>query len=445
MTQAVFTQGSTLKHILVMTGASSIGLATMFTVDLVDIWFLSLLGKEELPAAVGFAGTLLFFFTSVSIGLQIAMGALVSRSEGARDRPRAGLFCTNVLIYSLSFSVAVIIPAWIYLESLLAFLGASGKTLDYALIYANILLPAAPLLAMGMCCASAIRAVGDAKSSMYITLAGAAVNAVLDPIFIFVFEWGIAGAAWASVAARVTLLGLGLYILVTKHGLPQPFNTSRLVEDISAISRVAIPAMLTNLATPIGSSYVIKEMATYGDSAVAGGAVLGRIAPVAFVLIFAISGAIGPIIGQNYGAKRFDRLMSVMLNALMVTFVYVLAMWLILFFLRGFIIDAFGATGEGAKLIDFYCKFLIGAFLFNGMLFMGNACLNNLNRALWSTAFNFGRVFIGTIPMVYLFSNWYGSVGVVVGELAGGVVFGLLSYTFVLLYIKHLERINVTK
>ena len=72
-----------MRHVLVMTGASATGLIAMFAVDMVDMYFLTLLGEQELAAAVGFAGTLLFFLISVSIGLQIALGALVARSEGA--------------------------------------------------------------------------------------------------------------------------------------------------------------------------------------------------------------------------------------------------------------------------------------------------------------------------------------------------------------------------
>ena len=145
--KAVFTQGSTLKHLLVMTSASAVGLLTLFFVDLVDIYFLSLLGEQELAAAVGFAGTLLFFLTAICIGLQIAMGALVSRAEGAHDRPMAQRYCTNTLWFSGLFAVLVSVPVWWQLESLLSFLGASGRTLQLALAYSNILMPTMAILA----------------------------------------------------------------------------------------------------------------------------------------------------------------------------------------------------------------------------------------------------------------------------------------------------------
>ena len=107
MTRAVFTQGTTWRHVLVMTGASATGLLTMFSVDLVDMYFLTLLGEHELVAAVGYAGTLMFFLVAVSIGLQIALGALVARSEGAHRRDLARRYCTSGLVFNLLVSVVI--------------------------------------------------------------------------------------------------------------------------------------------------------------------------------------------------------------------------------------------------------------------------------------------------------------------------------------------------
>ena len=204
LTAAVFTQGSTMRHVLVMTGAGATGLLAMFGVDMVDMYFLTLLGEQELAAAVGFAGTLMFFLVAVSIGMQIALGALVARSEGAHRRDLAARYCTSGLLFNFAVSALLSLVFWLNLRYLLTLLGAQGQTLDYAVSYANILLPNTPILMLGMACAASIRAVGDARRSMWATVLGSLVNAVLDPIFIFTFGWGLEGAALASVAARWT-------------------------------------------------------------------------------------------------------------------------------------------------------------------------------------------------------------------------------------------------
>ena len=443
MTTAIFTQGSTLRHVVIMTGASTVGLVAMFTVDLVDMYFLSLLGEQELAAAVGYGGTLLFFLTAVSIGLQIGMGALVSRAEGAHRRDLAGRYCSNILIFSGAAAAVISAAAFLHLRELLELLGASGKTLEYALAYSRIIIPNTAVLALGMCAANAARALGDARRSMYATLIGSAVNAILDPILIFGMGWGIEGAAAASVVSRFVMMGIAFYAIFHVHRLPQPTSLTWLREDISPIVKVAGPAVLTNLATPIGSSVVLRTMSQFGDSAVAGAAIMGRIWPVAFAAVFALSGAIGPIIGQNAGAHRYDRVRRALLDALLCNVVYVLMIWLLLWSLQDLIVAAFSASDEAERLIRFAVTWLVGGFIFSGMLFVANASFNNLHKAHLATLFNFGRALLGTIPCVYLGAQWFGAPGVMAGEVAGAVFFGSLAFVAVLWQVRDLGRKQV--
>ncbi len=438
MARAVFLEGSTLRHVINMTSASAIGLVAMFAVDLVDMYFLSLLGEQELAAAVGYGGTLLFFLTAVSIGLQISMGALVSRAVGARRRDMASRYCSNILIFSGTAAALISGIGFWQLETLLGLLGATGKTLDYAVSYSQIIIPNTAILALGMCAANAVRALGDARRSMYATLGGSVVNAVLDPILIFVLDWGLEGAAVASAIARYAVLGIAFNALFRVHKLPGATSVALLKTDLSAIVSVAGPAVLTNLATPIGASFVLRTMSQFGDSAVAGAAIMGRIWPVAFAAVFALSGAIGPIIGQNAGARRYDRVRRALLDAVMCNLVYVLVMWLILWLSQDLIVQAFSATGEAERLIRFAVTWLVGAYIFSGMLFVANASFNNLHRAHLATLFNFGRALLGTIPAVYLGAQWFAAPGVMAGDAVGATVFGGLAFIAVLWQVRQL-------
>jgi len=438
MSTAVFTTGSTMRHVLIMTSASATGLLAMFGVDMVDMLFLTLLGEQELAAAVGFAGALLFFLVAVSIGLQIAMGALVARAEGARLRDLAGRFCSSALIFNTLTSLIICLVAWFFLHQLLAFLGAKGLTLEYATSYARILLPSMPLMVLGMSAAAGVRAVGDARRSMWATLVGSAVNAVLDPIFIFTFAWGLEGAAWASVVSRIAVLVVAMHALFKIHKLPQRLNMVEFLQDLRAILQIAIPAVLTNLATPIGASFVLISMAQFGDGAVAGAAIMGRITPLAFAAVFALSGAIGPIIGQNAGAGLYDRVRSTLLNAVSFGLVYVLFVWLVLWLCADFLVQAFSASPEAAELILFYCHWLVPAFMFNGTLFIANASFNNLHHPHWATLFNFFKMALGTIPAVYFGAQWYGARGVMAGEAVSAVIFGILALFAALSLVRRL-------
>jgi Na+-driven multidrug efflux pump len=297
-----------------------------------------------------------------------------------------------------------------------------------------------PILAMGMCAAAATRALGDARRSMYATLGGAAVNAVLDPILIFGLDWGIEGAAVASAISRYAVLAIACHAVFRVHRLPRPTTSALLRADIPIIMSLAGPAVLTNLATPVGSSFVLRTMAQFGDSAVAGAAIMGRISPVAFAAIFALSGAIGPIVGQNAGAGRYDRVRGALLNALMVIGVYVAVVWVVLWLLTDSIVAAFSAQGDAELLIRFTTNWLVGSFMFSGMLFIANASFNNLHRAHLATVSNFSRALLGTIPCVYLGAQWFGARGVMAGEALGAMIFGSLAFAAVMWQVRELER-----
>ncbi len=439
MTQAVFTRGSTMRHVLTMTMASSTALLAMFGVDLIDMYFLTLLGEQALVAAVGFAGTLVYFLVSVSIGMQIALGALVARSEGALRRDLAGRYCSSALLFNGGVSMVISILGWIFLPQLLELLGAKGATLEFAIRYGAIMLPSIPILVVGMSAAAGVRAVGDARRAMWATLLGSFVNAALDPLFIFTFGWGLEGAAWASVVARVVVLLVAWRAISSVHHLPRRVSYREFRQDLGPIMAIAGPAVLTNLATPIGNSYVLRTMSEFGDSAVAGAAIMGRIAPVAFAAVFALSGAVGPIIGQNAGAGLYHRVRGTLRNALLFNAVYVALVWLILAGCAEQIVRVFSASETAASLIYFYTYFLVGAFFFNGTLFVANACFNNLGRPRWATGFNFGKVLLGVIPAVYFGSQWYGAKGVFAGEAIGVVSFGVLAMMAAFLLANRLE------
>jgi len=149
-----------------------------------------------------------------------------------------------------------------------------------------------------------------------------------------------------------------------------------------------VPSVLTQIATPVGNAFVTGAISAFGDNAVAGWAVIGRVIPVAFAALFALSGSVGAILGQNLGAGRHDRLRSTMRDSLKVMVAYVLCVWLLLALGGGLIADVFNADGEARELIVFFCIFVAGTYVFNGAVFVANAAFNNLGFVLYSTVLN---------------------------------------------------------
>lgn len=438
--EAKFTQGSTMKHILVMSGAGSIGLMALFVVDLVDMLFISMLGQDELAAAVGFAGTLVFFSTSISIGTSIAMGALVSKSLGAKRHLEAQRISISTMMTALLISCTVSVIVYIFIPELLSLIGAKGYAAERAEAYLRILIPSGPLVAVGMAAGAGLRAAGDAKRSMWATLAGGIVNAILDPIFIFALEMNVEGAAWASVIARFTVFYFSVAPLVRVHNLVAMPSIIHWFGHSKAIFAIALPAILTNIATPFGNAIVTSAIAQFGEDYVAGFAVIGRLTPVCFAVIFALSGAVGPIIGQNYGAERYDRVEDTLKNSLFVTTIYTLVVCLLLYFLQDYVVAIFSLQGDAALIVTAFCTYVAISFIFNGTLFVANTSFNNLGKPLYSTALNLGKATLGTIPFVYLGADMFGALGVMYGQAVGTLLFGLIALVVLRKHISDIAK-----
>lgn len=422
-----FLEGSTMRHVINMTATGSIGLIAVFLVDVLNLIYVSQLGKPEITAAIGYASTLLFFHTSIGIGLSIATTAVVSRAVGAGEMQIAKQLAGSALYLITGISTLLVLLTYPLLSSFLNLLGAQGETAALAKRFCAIVLPSLPLLSLGMGLSGLLRAVGDGKRAMYVTLGAAAATAILDPLFIFSLRLGLDGAAYANICARLVLAGVGFYGVLKIHHLFAKPSADIFQRSVKAFANIGIPAIMTNVATPFGNAAVTTAIAKYGDSAVAGWAVISRLIPMAFAGLFALSGAIGPILGQNLGAKRFDRLRSTMRDSLQLTLIYVLVVWFLLAVFSSLIATAFDAHDLGRDVIVFFCIFVAGSFLFNGSLFVANAAFNNLGYPLYSTALNWGRATIGVIPFVYFGGLWFGARGVMAGYGLGVVFFGALS------------------
>jgi len=434
-----FVSGSILRHILEMTAAGAVGLMAIFLGDLANIYFLSLSGDQTVVAAVGYASSILFLSTSIGIGLSIATASIVAPAIGGGHREAARRLSTHAHVLTFAVSAALSAVLWLLIPQLLSLLGATGEAHAAATRYLKILIPTLPLLAGGMTSSSVLRSVGDAKRSMLVTLYGAIVNTILDAILILKLGLGIEGAAMSSTLARATVAGIGLYGVACVHKLLERPNLASMADDTPAFAAIALPAVLTNIATPVSNAYVTWAIAPYGNGAIAGWAVIGRIIPVAFGSVYALSGVVGPIIGQNWGARRIDRMRGVLTEALLVMTAFTAIAWLVLALLAYPLADLFKATGDARALIVFFCRWLSPLFVFLGAMFIANASFNTLGRAHLSTALNWARATIGTVPFVMAGGHLAGSEGVLAGHLAGGILFGTWA---VWLAYAHLEKIR---
>jgi len=435
-----FVTGSTMRHVAVMSATGSVGLVAVFAVDLLSLLYISWLGDPRLTAGVGLATIILFFAVSFNVGLMIAVGALVSRALGADERATArrlgGSASTHMALTGALVSL-VLLPL---IPWLLELMGASAETLPVARRFLTIVLPSNFLMALGMGFSGILRAVGDAKRAMYVTLSGGLATAVLDPILIFGLKLGTDGAAITTVISRLIFAYVGYSGAVGVHRLVARPRREDVIRDARPMFAIAAPAVLTNIATPVAIGFVTRVIAQFGERAIAASAIIDRLTPVAFGGLFALSGAIGPILGQNWGARRFERMRAILRDGIVLTALYVGTTWLMLVALRQPLAYLFNVTGVAAELLMFFC--LVSGFLwfFNGLLFLANASFNNLGFPLLSTAFNWGRATLGTIPMALLGARYGGPEGTIAAIGAGSFLFGTAAIVTAFWTVEKLRR-----
>ena len=413
-----------MRHVIVMTAATSAGLMSIFAVDLLSLLYISWLGDPKLTAAVGFASQVLFFSVSINIGISIAIGALVSRAHGKGDSAGARRLAASGLVHVFLIAALVSCIAWPLRREILALIGARGMALDVASTYLAITLPATVLLGLGMALASILRAVGDARRSMYVTLAGAVATALLDPVFIFGLGLGVPGAAIVTLISRFVFVAVGLNGAIRMHDLIATPDRKAASLDLVPIMAIAIPAVLTNLAAPVANAYTMRIFSQFGEAVVAAFAILDRLNPMAFGVLFALSSAVGPIMGQNLGAKLISRVRQVLTDCLTFATLYVVAVAILLRLAAPLIVQLFHAQGETAELLTFVCAYGGVLWLFLGAIFVANAAFNNLGFPLLSTLFNWGRATLGTLPFVTIGTARFGPEGGYVGLILGSALFG---------------------
>jgi len=161
-------------------------------------------------------------------------------------------------------------------------------------------------------------------------------------------------------------------------------------------------------------------------------------------VIFALTASIGPIIGQNYGAKLMDRVRRAITDSLLLAVGYAMLAWAALAIVAPWIVEAFDASGEAARFVVFFCRVGAAGWVFITCLFVANTVFNNLGFPLLSMVFNWGRATLGTIPFVALGAAYGGVEGAMIGAAAGAALFGVIGVAVAYGVVGRLANTNKT-
>ena len=420
-----FLHGSTMRHVLRMTLSGTAGITFLFVVDAANLFWISWLGETRLVAAMGFAFALQYFSISFGLGLMIATTALVSRAIGQGRRSEAREIAASTIVISALLQSFVAFVMVVYRHELVALVGAEGETAALTARYLLMTLPSLPIMAVGMIGGATLRAEGDAFRAMLTTMGPGAIAAIFDPILIVILDLGLDGAALAFWLSRIVMAVIAMSFVIKTHNLLARPSVTHVKKTARPFARIAGPTILTQLATPFGSYLLTTVIAGFGDSAVAAWAVINRLTVLAFGGIFSLSGAVGGIFGQNFGAGKIDRLYTTYRDGVIFCLVYPMLIWGLLVGSNDIIIALFSVDEDGAKILWAFTHIGAAAFTLTGISFVATAAFNNLGRPMYSTVINWVREAVVSLPLALWFSSLYGAPGVVYAQAAVALLIGL--------------------
>lgn len=283
------------------------------------------IGNDVRSGTLGLAGITIGFpimLIIMAFAMLIGIGAnsLVSIRLGEGKKDEAELILGNAMVLLVGVAVVISAIGLVFLEPLLRIFGASGAVLPYAKDYLSIILCGAVAQTVGFGMNNFIRAEGNPRIAMYTMLIGAILNTLLAPLFIFGFGWGIKGAGFATVLAQiVSAVWVMYHFLGGKSTLKIHLKNLRLKQPIvTKIITLGTAPFLMQLAASLLNGIMNKSLIVYGgDIAVSGMGVVMSITMLILMPIFGINQGAQPIIGYNYGARKFDRVKEALKLAVM--------------------------------------------------------------------------------------------------------------------------------
>ena len=431
-TRGKLTRGSIRGHLVTQTTPMIIGVAAIMSIGLVDAYFIGPLGRTEL-AAISFIFPISVALTSMGVGVMVGINSVVARALGEGDWDKAARRANFGMVFAVSVGVILGLTLFALLDPLFALMNADAATLPYIRAYMQPFALGFPLLMTIMGINGTLRGQGEARKTSYISICYAAANWVLDPILItgaFGIEGlGIVGATYATLTGWAIAIVLGLY-LIRKTDLP--FNPAliregRIGAPLGAIARVAAPAAFSNSINPIGLSVLTALVAIEGQAAVAGFGAAGRLQSFATVPLLALSGSIGAIVGQNWGASQYERARRAVRWAFGFCVVYGLLIALVLFGFGERFASLFSDDPAVVAQFDAYLRIAVWGYAGFGLLITANGVLNAVDKASLALLQSFARVFLVMMPFAWLLRGSWGADAIYAAELVANLAGGALG------------------
>ena len=439
--------GDPKKAILKLAVPMIIAMSVNTIYNLVDALWVS--GLEGGLKAVGFFFPFLFMAMAIAVGIGTGGGAAISRRIGAKDKTGADNVAVHTIVIMVIMAIIFTITFLIFTREI--FVLYAGDVIDIVVSYGRIMFAGTIIIFFTFVANSILRAEGDANRAMYMMMLGAILNIILDPIFIFILGFGVAGAAWATIISMSVTALIMVYWLFFKKDTYVSFNfrnfhwNKKIVKDISNVGLPASVQQLSMAFTTLITNIIIVMVDTPNGIGIDAYTAGWRVVTVGVLPLLGIATAVVSVTGAAYGAKDLEKLKTSYLYAIKIGFIIELGVAAATFLLAPYIAVVF-TLGDGSGdlrteltiflqiIFLFYPTVALG--MFSSSMFQGTGKgMNALIVTIW-------RTIILAPPFALLFSMVLnmGLLGIWLGIVIANITGSLTAFAWARIYLNGLNE-----
>lgn len=414
--------------------------------NMADTFFVSQINTQA-SAAVGVVFPIMAIIQAFGFTLGMGSGSLVSIRLGQKRDKEANVIASTAFFSSLVFGAVVTLLGNVFSAGILSLIGASESVLPYAQDYARYIFWGAPFICASFVLNNDLRSEGKAYLSMIALTSGGVLNIFLDPVFIYVFELGISGAAIATLVSQtISFLILLSFYLRKKTVIKLSIKSISVKKDVLwKIITTGVPSLARQGLASIASILLNTSAAVYSDAAVAAMSIATKILMFVASIMIGIGQGFSPVSGYNYGAKRYDRVKKsywfmVLSGSSLMTFLAVVIFIFAHPILRGFINDD-TAIGIGVTALRWQVSFMP----FHPLIVGTNMLMQSTRHIKSATFLSMNRQGVFFIPAILILPRIFGLTGVETAQFVADVLSSIASIPFLVCFFKKLDRLEVEK
>ena len=448
--KAKLLQGPVGKTLISLAMPMAFGIAAIILFTVVDTFYVGRLGAEQL-AAMGFTFPISYIVMSIAMGLSVGTSSTIARAIGEGHQLKVQRLATDGLGLAFVIVTCFSLIGLTNLNTIFSMIGAKGEILELISDYMIPWCLGVGLLVIPMVGNGALRATGDTKTPATIMIIAGIVNIVLDPFLIFGIgpfpRLELQGAALATVVSWGVTFTASLWILGKREGMIRLpiFDPKHTFDSWKQILHIGVPAAGANMMEPLSMAVITRMISEYGKEAVAAFGVGGRLEALSLIGIWALSMAMTPFVGQNFGAGNCDRVRAALRFGVKFSLVWGGVTFTVLYFLSGIIAPIFNDNKAVIASVILFLQIIPISYAMYGISTLVNSTFNALGKPLQASLVIILHLFVFVLPLAYLGSKVYGLKGIFVGITVGNAVVGIIAYLMVQKFLLHIETDGQSK